>query len=91
MLPKLCFSKFAIEPAIADDTVFRRRFAGEIIGLRGASHCGKRGHDVRECAASAEFRDARRVFADERFGQADDIDDSEAVHAGFFLTTKHTK
>ena len=33
-----------------------------------------------ECTAFAKFRDARRVFADERFGEADDIDDGDAVH-----------
>ena len=37
------------------------------------------------CASAprlAKFRDARRVFADERLGQADDVDDGEPVHAG---------
>jgi hypothetical protein len=78
LFPKLNFGKLAVEPAVADDAVLRRRFAGEIIGLRRAGHGGKCGRDVRERAAFAKFRDARRVFADERFGEADDVDDGEA-------------
>ena len=80
LFPKLDFGEFAVEPAVADDAVLRRRFAGEIIGLRGAGDGGKRGRDVRERAAPAKFRDARRVFADERLGEADDVDDGEPVH-----------
>ena len=80
LFPELDFGKFAVEPAVADDAVLRRRFAGEIIRLRGAGDGGKRGRDLRERAAFAKFRDARRVFADERFGEADDVDDGEPVH-----------
>ena len=32
--------------------------------------------------APAKFREARRVFADKRFSQADDVDDGEALHRG---------
>ena len=80
LFPELDFGQFAVVPAVADDAVLRRRFAGEIIGLRGAGDCGKCGRDVGQRAALAKFRDARRVFADERFGQADDIDDGKPVH-----------
>src|SRR5665213_1706242 len=78
--PKLDFGLLAVEPAVADDAVFRRRFAGEIIRLRGAGDGGKRWRDLRERAAFAEFCEARRVSADERFGEADDVDDGEPVH-----------
>jgi hypothetical protein len=40
-----------------------------------ASDGGKCGRDVCKRAAFAEFRDARRVFTDERLGEADDVDD----------------
>ena len=80
LLPELDFGEFAVVPAVADDAVLRRQFAGEIIGLRGAGHRRKCGRDLRERAALAKFRDARRVFADERLGEADDVDDGEPVH-----------
>ena len=66
LFPELDFGEFAVEPAVADDAVLRRRFAGEIIRLRGAGDGGKRRRDVRERAALGKVRDARRVFADER-------------------------
>src|ERR1039458_7212451 len=47
LFPELHFRKFAIIPAVADDAVLRRRFAGEIIRLRGAGDGGKGGRDVR--------------------------------------------
>ena len=81
LLPKLDFSEFTIEPAVADDAVFGWWFTGEIVRLRGAGHCRKRRRDVRQRATVTEFRDARRVFTDERFGEADDVDDGQAVHA----------
>jgi hypothetical protein len=34
-----------------------------------------------------EFRNAGRVFADERSGEADDVDDGEAVH---FLRSRNS-
>src|ERR1019366_86001 len=80
LFPELDFRKLAIMPAVADDAVLRRRFAGEIIRLRGAGDGGKGGRDVRERAAFPEFRDARRVRADERVGEADDVDDGEPAH-----------
>ncbi len=80
LFPKLNLREFAIKPAITDDAVFAWSFAGEIIRLRGAGDGGKRGHDLRERTVLAEFRDARRMFANERFGQANDIDDGEAIH-----------
>src|SRR5271154_815756 len=80
LFPELRLGKFAVEPAVADDAVLRRQFAGEIIRLRGASDGGKRWRDLCERAAFEKFRDARCVFADERFGEADDVDDGETVH-----------
>jgi len=61
LFPKLDFRQFAIEPAVADDAVLRGRFAGEIIGLRGAGDGGKRGRNLRKRAALAKGGDARRV------------------------------
>ena len=80
LFPELHFGLFTVEPAVADDAMFARCFAGEIIRLRGASDGGKRGRNMRERAASAKLRDARRVFADERLGEADNVDDSCAFH-----------
>jgi hypothetical protein len=80
LLPELHFGKFTVEPAVSDDAMLRWRCPGKIIGLRGAGDGGKRGRNVRQRAACPEFSDARRVFADERFGETDDIDDGETVH-----------
>lgn len=38
--------------------------------------------DVRERAALAEFADARRVIADERFRETNHVDDGQPVHNG---------
>src|SRR5271154_5604827 len=80
LFPELRLGKFAVEPAVADDAVLRRQLAGEIIRLRRAGDGGKRRSDLRERAALTEFHDARRMFTDERFGEADDIYDGEAIH-----------
>src|ERR1019366_6288215 len=89
LFPKLDFGQLAVEPAVADDAVLRRCFAGEIIRLRGAGDGGECGCDVRQRAALAEGCDARRVFAYQRLGETDHIDDSEPVHKGFLTTDGH--
>ena len=76
------FGEFALVPAIADDTVLSRRRPGKVIRLRGARDGGERWDDGGDGAIATKVRDARRVFADKRFGQADDIDDGEALHPG---------
>ena len=88
LFPEMHLGEFAVKPAIADDAMLRRRCAGEIIGLRGAGDSGKGGRNVRQRAALAESRDSRRMFADERFGQADDVDDAEAVHEEIMQTKR---
>src|SRR6266705_2720332 len=80
LFPKLHLGQFTVIPAVADDAVFGWRLAGEIIRLRGAGDGGKCRRNLRECAALPEFCDARRVFADQRFGEADDVDDGKAIH-----------
>ena len=60
--------------------MLRRQFACEMIGLRGAGNGRKRRRNLSQHAALAEFCDARRMFADERFSQPDDVDDGEPVH-----------
>ena len=82
LFPELDFGEFAVEPAVADNAVLRRQFAGEIIGLRSTSNRRKCGRDLSQCAVLPKFRDARRMFANERFRQPDDIDDGKPVHAG---------
>ena len=72
--------EFAVIPAVADDAVLRGRRAGEIIRLRGAGDGGKGGRNLRQRAALHKLRDARRVFADERLGEADDVDDGNTLH-----------
>ena len=80
LLPEMRFGQLAIIPAVADDAVLRWRCAGEIIRLRGAGDGGKGGRNLRERAAPRKLRDARRVFADERLGEADDVDDGNTLH-----------
>ena len=80
LFPKMDFGEFAVEPAVADDAMLRWIFAGEIIRLRSAGDGGKRGLDGGDGATATELRDARRMFADERLGEADDVDDGKAIH-----------
>ena len=82
LFPKMDFGEVAVVPAVAHDAVLRRRLAGEIVGLRGAGDGREGGGDPRERAAPAELRQARGVPDQERFREADDIDDGEPVHAG---------
>ena len=89
--PKLHFGEFAVIPAVAHNAVLAGAFAGQIIGLRGAGDRWERGRDLCERAAPAKFRQARRVLTQQRFREADDIEDREPFHAESILTTKNTK
>src|SRR5688572_13212091 len=68
-------------PAVTDDAVLGRRLAGQIGGLSRTRHRGKGRRDSRQPAAFDEFREMRRVFADEGLGESDDIDDRGAIHS----------
>ena len=69
LFPKLHFRQFSIVPAVADNAVLRRRPAGQIIRLRGASHRGKRRLNPAQRAPRPKGVDARRVGSEQRFGQ----------------------
>src|SRR5437899_119162 len=81
LFPELHFSQFAMVPTVADDAMLGGRCAGEISGLRSAGDGGKGGHDFGQGAGLAKGADARHRRPDERLGQADDVDDSGAMHS----------
>jgi len=78
LLPELDFGQFAVVPAVADDAVRVGCGASQVGGLRGAGDGGERGFNARFIAARGKLANARRVLADERVREADDIDDGGA-------------
>ena len=55
LFPKSDLGQFVIVPAVADDTVLRRFFAGQINGLRGAGDRREGGIDYCRLAKQEEF------------------------------------
>lgn len=81
LFPEMNFGQLTVVPAVADDAVAARADACQIVGLRGAGHGWESREDVRANAAQKELGDARRGGPNQRFGQADDVDDSGSFHA----------
>src|SRR5204863_8193390 len=81
LFPKLNFLQFPTIPAIADDAMLERQSAGQIWGLGRASDCRECRNDFGAGARLKERFDARRMRADERLGETDDVDDGGALQS----------
>ena len=87
LFPELNLSQFAIVPTIGHDAVVCWSQTCQVSGLRRACHRWKRWLDPRQRTLHPKGIDSRCVFAQQRFGQTDDIDDGGARHKTICDTT----
>ena len=80
LFPESDLGQFVVVPTVTDDAVPAWPFAGEIVGLRGASDSGKRRVDERPLAKREKLSDRRGVRANVPLSQPDDVENGSAFH-----------
>ena len=82
LFPESDLARFAVQPAVGDDTVPRGIGAGEHVALRRAGYCGKGRREGLQPVAGGKVAQTRGVLTEQTRRESHNVDDGQGLHGG---------